>query len=65
MMELDRLEKKRMLFIEKNASDKNSQNIRLMKETPVMAIRNNKALQFVNGSTFKVKSIEPLIQKDT
>jgi hypothetical protein len=65
MMELDRLEKKKMLFIEKNASYKNSQDVRLMKGTPVMAIRNNKSMGFVNGSTFRVKSIEPLILKDT
>jgi hypothetical protein len=30
-----------------------------------MAIRNNKQAGFVNGSTFKVKSIEPLVVKDT
>jgi hypothetical protein len=65
MMELDKLKKKKMLFVENNASDKNSQDVRLMNGTPVMAIRNNKSMGFVNGSTFRVKSIEPLILKDT
>ncbi len=65
MMELDKRKKKKMLFIEKNASDKNSQDVRLMKGTPVMAIRNNKTIGFVNGSTFRVKCIEPLILQDT
>lgn len=36
-----------------------------MKGTSVMAIHNNMPLQFVNGSTFQVKSIEPLVLRDT
>jgi ATP-dependent exoDNAse (exonuclease V) alpha subunit len=65
MMEMDRLKKKKLLFIEKNVSDKNSQDALLIKGIPVMAIRNNKTIGFVNGSTFLVKSIEPLVLKDT
>jgi hypothetical protein len=65
MMDLDKRKKKKMLFIEKNALDKNSQDVRLLKGTPVMAIRNNKPAGFVNGMTFTVKSIDPLVLKDT
>ena len=60
MMNKDKLKKKRMLFIEKNPEDANSQDVHLIVGAPVIAIRNNKQIGIVNGETFIVKSLNPL-----
>jgi ATP-dependent exoDNAse (exonuclease V) alpha subunit len=61
MMKQDKLKKKRMLFIERNPNDPNSQDVHLMIGSPVIAIRNNKTIGIVNGETFAVKSLNPLL----
>jgi ATP-dependent exoDNAse (exonuclease V) alpha subunit len=50
-----------MLFIERNPDDPNSQDVHLMVGSPVIAIRNNKTVGIVNGETFAVKSLNPLL----
>jgi hypothetical protein len=60
IMKQDKLKKKRMLFIEKNSNDPNSQDVHLMVGSPVLAIRNNKTMGIVNGETFTVKCLDPL-----
>jgi ATP-dependent exoDNAse (exonuclease V) alpha subunit len=64
MMEIDSKKKKsKAIRIEKNELDDNSQDVVLMKGFPVIAIKPNKKLGFVNGDTFKVTSVAPLVIK--
>jgi hypothetical protein len=64
MMELEKKNNKKRIFIEKNEQDPNSQDVYLSIRVPVMAVKNNRSLGFVNGSTFKVKSVIPLVLID-
>ena len=57
--------KKKSIFIERNPEDLNSQDVRLMVGTPVMAIKTGKNLGIFNGDTFLVSKLEPLTLKDT
>ncbi|KAJ3026075.1 UNVERIFIED_CONTAM: hypothetical protein HDU68_006249, partial [Siphonaria sp. JEL0065] len=61
MMQRDKLKKKKMLRIEANNDDPNSQDVLLMVGTPVISNRNYKKLGLVNSATFVVKKIEPLL----
>ncbi|KAI9326614.1 hypothetical protein BDR26DRAFT_941086 [Obelidium mucronatum] len=61
MMQRDKLKKKKMLRIEANNDDPNSQDVLLMVGSPVISNRNYKKLGLVNSATFVVKKIEPLL----
>ncbi|KAI8845987.1 hypothetical protein BJ741DRAFT_573015 [Chytriomyces cf. hyalinus JEL632] len=61
MMQRDKLKKKKMIKLEANKDDPNSQQVLLMVGTPVIAHRNYKSLKIVNCATYSVRKIEPLI----
>jgi len=57
--------KKKSIFIERNPEDLNSQDVRLMVGTPVLAVKTTKKLGLFKGDTFVVSKLEPLTLKDT
>jgi hypothetical protein len=65
MMNVDRKKKRKMLKISANPADDQSQDVWLMKGTPVISVMNSRKLGIVNSSTFTVKSINPLVLTDS
>ena len=64
-MDLDvKSKKKKPLVIEAKSSDLNSQRVKLIPGTPVIAMKGNKALTLIKGATFKVTKLNPLTVKD-
>jgi hypothetical protein len=64
-MDLDvKLKKKKPLIIEAKGNDLNSQRVKLIPGTPVIAMKGNKALAVIKGATFKVTKLIPLTVKD-
>jgi hypothetical protein len=64
-MDLDvKLKKKKPLVIEAKSSDLNSQRVKLIPGTPVIAMKGNKTLAVIKGATFKVTKLNPLTVKD-
>ena len=54
-----------MLRISKNPFDPESQDVMLMKNSPVIAVKNYKSKGITNDSVYKVKSIKPLVLTNT
>jgi hypothetical protein len=64
-MDLDvKLKKKKPLIIEAKENDLNSQRVKLIPGTPVIAMKGNKTLAVIKGATFKVTKLNPLTVKD-
>jgi hypothetical protein len=64
-MDLDvKLKKNKPLVIEAKANDLNSQRVKLIPGTPVIAMKGSKALAIIKGATFKVTKLNPLTVKD-
>ena len=64
-MNEDKKKKKKMKRINANSDDPNSQDVALMKGTPVMAMKNCLSKGFVNSDTFTCTDVSPLtLQND-
>ena len=65
MMLLDKKKKRKMIYISKIEDDLNSQDVWLMKGTPLVAIKNSDKLGIINSACFEVTELNPLTVKDT
>jgi hypothetical protein len=63
-MDLDVKLKKKPLIIEAKGNDLNSQRVKLIPGTPVIAMKGNKTFAVIKGATFKVTKLNPLTVKD-
>ena len=66
MMMLDKKKKRKMIRIPRVEEDLNSQDVWLMKRTPLVAINNpNPNPKIINSACFKVFNLNPLTLKDS
>ena len=51
------------MIIEAKSGDLNSQRVKLIPGTPVIAMKGNKLVNVIKGATFKVTKLDPLTER--